>query len=210
MRKVDYLYISCWYNRGIPAVQKETFPFWHHWSESVWSQPVASSFLISQQRWAAVGKTSAVCESAHRSAIAHVASVSIVVSLGCASALQRSEWVLTLNLVDVCDAIMMTANLDESACLGVGTCNALLEWILCRTSFWQRIYLCVKILYTQINRSFHMERGFWAGTEMAETRREARRKWPHPTCWSLCVINEFVIPPWLAINDLTRRSAVIN
>lgn len=97
-KKVGLLQISCWCNRGVQAVQKKRFPFWHHWSESVWSQPTASSFLISQQCWAAVGKTSAAREAAHRSAIAHMASVTIVVFLGCASALQRSEWLMCLML----------------------------------------------------------------------------------------------------------------
>lgn len=51
--------------------------------------------------------------------------------------------------------------------------------------------------------SLPTELGVWAVTR-------GRHKWAHLRWWSLPVINEFVIPPWLAINDLTRRAAVIN
>lgn len=43
------------------------------------------------------------------------------------SAAQRSAWLLTLNLVDACDAKLITANLDEPARLGVRPLNALPE-----------------------------------------------------------------------------------
>lgn len=122
------------------------------------------------------------------------------------SATQTSGGVLELKLINMFDAKILTANPDESACLGVWRVHNLLERILCWTSFRQRIHLCINIFYVQTWEII----SHGALEEMAEARRVVRREWSHLTCWSLCVINEFVIPPRLAINDLTRRSAVIN
>lgn len=76
-------------------------------------------------------------------------------------------------MTDVSDAKMLTANLEESQRASV---SGLLTPCLNGFSAEQPFDQCVNILYTQITRSFHMERSFWAGTEMAETRREARRE----------------------------------
>lgn len=65
-------------------------------------------------------------------------------------------------------------------------------------------YSCTNI---QTNRWFHY---LWRLVSGQQEWEGGGHKWSHPTYWSLTVINEFVIPPWLAINDLTRRAAVIN